>query len=248
MSKIVLLSRHYIEDAVCSSTTRLFLCFLLIAIMGGEFVARLGIIEQEVFRISLQAFSLRLVAVMFIAAQVSASYSEQSRNGQLQVLMATEVSRSQYLAGRAVGLACYAFFLSSAVALSLAFWVFEPALLVWAAGLFLELLVVGLFTLFVVITYQTVAVAMILTAAFYLLARLIEPLTLMAGNPAVGLTGDLLVALRSILPDLGRFNQVDWLVYGVDEGVSSLATGLEGVLFGLLVYCAVHIDFRRRQL
>ena len=248
MPRIIIIAGHFLHDAVVSTLTRVYLLLLLLVMMGGGFVAELALIEQDAFRLGLSAALVRLLAVAVVVVQGSASFSEESSNGQVELTLALDLSRGQYLLGRALGSGGYAVVLVLLALLAVGWWSPWEQLVLWAIGLFMELLVMALFTLFVVVTFSSLATGIILSMAFYLLSRSIEAFVLMTTSVAAGGVGAGLVWISWLIPNFNRYNQSSWLIYADGSPAQLLPIIGEALLVCLLLLLAALVDFHRREI
>lgn len=246
MHRIIIIAGHFLHDAVVSTLTRVYLLLLLLVMLGGGFVAELALIEQDAFRLGLSAALVRLLAVAVVVVQGSAGFSEESSNGQVELTLALDLSRGQYLLGRALGSGGYAVVLVLLALLAVGWWSPWEQLVLWASGLFMELLVMALFTLFVVVTFSSLATGIILSMAFYLLSRSIEAFVLM--TTSAGGVGAGLVWISWLIPNFNRYNQSSWLIYADGSPAQLLPIIGEALLVCLLLLLAALVDFHRREI
>lgn len=218
----------------------------------AAFLGQLALTDSAGTQAALLAALLRLCAAGLVAIAVAASIvREQADQGQ-QLLLALPIPRYAYVAGKLAGAALIA--LAPALlfgALSLRY---APPLacLAWSVGLLCELWIVAAFSLLCALTLGHLLPALAATAAFYLLARAIAALQLVAhsaegasAQQAAALIIDLLAAL---LPHLDRFAPGAMLVYH-DTAIASLGPVLvQTAASVLLIGAATLADFYRKDL
>ncbi|MEM7292227.1 MAG: hypothetical protein AAF420_02370 [Pseudomonadota bacterium] len=109
--------------------------------------------------------------------------------------------------------------------------------LAWATSLWMELAIVTAFAQLVVISTSATVTSILLTLAFYLVARSVAALQAMANGPFFNprstfdnFTVIAVDALSWVMPPLHRFASADWLVTGVTD------VGLALQLLSCLVY------------
>ncbi|MEL0083300.1 MAG: hypothetical protein VW985_09720 [Gammaproteobacteria bacterium] len=246
----ITIAAHLLPDAVFSTVSRVFLLLIVVAVVFAGFMAQLAIIEQEAFRLTLIATLVRLSAVVVVIVQVCASFYDDAGNGQLEQTLSLNLTRGQYLTGRALGGAGYALFLSLLAMIAVGGWSPWPQTAFWALGLYCELLVMALFALFVMVTLSNLAVALLVAAAFYLLSRFIEGFVLMASVASSSAAGinEILLGLSWLVPNFSRYNLSSWLVYG-DVSLTQLGPVVgESLLVAALLLAAALVDFHRREL
>ena len=88
---------------------------------------------------------------------------------------------------------------------------------------------------------------------FYLLARTIDAIRLMARDPLTGtgtIVSDLIArlvdGLAYLLPDLGKFAHSDWLIYQTASGAEiALVLAQTGIYVGLLIAAGLFDLYRK---
>jgi hypothetical protein len=164
------------------------------------------------------------------------------------------LSRSQYWLGKLCGYAAVGLALAAACALPMLLWAAPGNVALWGASLAFELLLLGAATLFFAVTLASVVSAIAATAGFYLLARSIAAIQLLARGPLAEETWTQVVARGAVdavallLPRLDQATRSDWLLYG-----SPAAAEFGAAVGSLLVYTALLaaaglFDFNRRNL
>lgn len=237
--------------------TRLAWLFAVVALLmlgAGLFAGTVAIAESAIVRASIAAAGLRLVCVFLLALFVIASMVRAIDDKQLDLLVAMPLSRVQILAGRALGYAGIAVLLALAAGTAMTALAGGGALLAWTLSLALELLVVAAVALLCVLTFTQVTAAMAAVAAFYVLARSIDALLLMAtsplaqgAGPADDVIAGVLGGIAFLLPPLGRYTAAGWLGYGAPEPAALAMLAVQCAAFVLLVLAAAAFDLHRRS-
>jgi len=147
------------------------LVLLLIAFLGGRFVASLALVNGEVVALAAQADFLRyclvLVLVVALVAQVARDYD----SGQLERMLAMPLARWQYLLSLFSVMTLLSLLLAAAASLPLL--PFESGkALYWGVALFLELMLAGQMALLAILSLERLPQAIPLALGLYLLARL----------------------------------------------------------------------------
>ena len=124
----------------------------------------------------------------------------------------------------------------------------------WGISLACETALVAALALFFGLTLAQFVPAFAATAGFYLLARMIPTIQLIAASPLAEpspLQDAARVSVEAVallLPGLDAATRTEWLVYGV-PGAAAYSSALGGLLvYGVLVIAAGLFDFHRRNL
>lgn len=246
--RLVTIAEHFLYDALVSSVMRFYLLLLVLIVLFSSFAAQLAVIEQDAFRLALSSAMVRLLAVAVVIVQGCASLNEESRNGQLELTVALDVSRSQYIVGRALGAGLFAILLALLAVLALGWWSPGSQLALWGLGLACELVVMATFTLFVAVTFTSLATGVLLSLAFYLLSRFIEAFVLMAGADGGDTSSSVLVWISWLVPNFGRYSQSSWLIYGDAALALLIPVVVESIVICALLLLATLVDFHRREI
>jgi len=234
---------------------RIWLLALALVVVGSaaaEFGAAIAITESAAYRMILYAAAMRPAAVFVIALFVAASVLREIDDKGVEVILSRPVSRADWYLGRFAGYTTAAIGLALLAALPLLLQ--APAHAVaWCFSLALELTIVVSATLAATITLRQIPAALCFIAGFYLLARGMAGLVLIAGGPSVDtglwshrLTAALIDALAYVLPDLDRFTHADWLT-GVLPAPSEFGfIVLQSLIYtGLLLAVGLFDAYRR---
>lgn len=125
----------------------------------------------------------------------------------------------------------------------------------WFISLVLEVLLIGVVSLFFVITLGDVVPALAATAGMYLLSRVVAAIQSISDSPLLGDQNSLQKVARSgvdlvalLLPPLDRATQTVWLLYGPPSPGEFLQITGTLLVYGALVAAAGLFDFHRRNL
>ncbi len=224
----------------------------VVAIAG--FLSRVALTDGAAVQASVCAALLRAGAVFLVAAHVAASFVRESNDKGLELFLARPVSRTAYYLGKLAGYALCAALLAAVFSVPLLVWSPPGAVVLWAISLALETVMVAAAALFFASALGQLVPALAATAGFYLLARAMDAIRVIASGPYAGDgTGDRIArwiadALALVLPRLDDATRAAWLIYGTPPAASYLA-----VLAGLAVYTALLaaaglFDFHRGNL
>ena len=217
--------------------SRLLLLFIIVALGGfalAEFLGALSITEAREIKLAVMASMLRLFAVVVICLVVLSNGLGERKDRLLQIMLSLPMPRYAYLFGKTAGFAILSLLIAVGAGLSLCWYAPLLPLCYWMLSLFCEQLLLGSFSLLCLLTFSGISSSFIAVIAFYLLARSVETLGLLAADPL--LPADSLAqefmesgvqAFALLLPDLHAFTRSDWLLYGaglVEVGAVLLQT------------------------
>lgn len=224
-------------------------------VAASLFVHQIAITESDRLQWTFYAAGVRLAGVLTLALYITSSMLRELNEKGLDMLLALDVPRGAYVAGKLAAFCAIALAMALLAAIPLA--ASRPLFVAaaWGASYACELAIVGAFALFCALSFAHLVPAALLTVGFYLLARSIDALRLMAESallgemtPARSLFELGLEALALLLPALGRFTATEWVAAAhVDGGV--LATiALQSAIYVALLFGACLFDFERREL
>jgi ABC-type transport system involved in multi-copper enzyme maturation permease subunit len=227
---------------------------LLLSLAAAGFLGQVAIIEAAEIRVTVVAALLRAAAAFLTAAFVVMSMVRESNDKVLELMLAQPWPRAAYLFGKLVGFSAAAALLTVLLTLPLA--LIAPAARVFAWGLSLgcELIIVTAMSLFCVITLTHIVPALAAVLGFYVLARSIAALQLIASAAETStLWTDraanwIVHAIALVLPRLDEMTQSAWLV-GTPPTTSTLTSVVAQTgLYTLLLVAAAQFDLHRQNL
>jgi ABC-type transport system involved in multi-copper enzyme maturation permease subunit len=253
-TRLVAIARFSMLEAL---RTRLPLLTVItsVTLLGASFFVReIAITESARFQIAFYAATVRYAMVFVAALYVIASISREFQDKGLELVLALDLARAEYLLGKLLAFVGIAAALSVAVGIPLfALAGAEPATQ-WTISLAIELAVIVAVSLFSVITFNQVMPAASVVVGFYLLARAITAIRLISAHPIVSadalsqrFTNDLVEAIALVIPGLELWTRTSWLV---DEPAQWTALGaivVHGSLFVVVLAAAAVFDFYRKN-
>lgn len=254
MSPPLLLARSALVEARRSALPWLALACLAAALGLAAFLSQVAVTEGRELQAALAAALLRAGAAFLLAAHVAASMVRESNDKVLELALALPLSRRQYYLGKLAGYGACGLLMAAAFAAPLLLFAAPAAVALWGVSLAGELLLVAAASLFFAVTLASVLPAIAATAGFYLLARAIAAIQLLARSPlaeegaaqAVARWAVDMVAL--LLPRLDLATRSEWLLYGL-PGAADYAGALAALLVYTALLCAAGLfDFHRRNL
>ncbi len=232
---------------------RVIVPVLILILATSFFVRELAIIEAARFQSVFLGAVTRLALIFILSLFVIVSVVREFNDKGLEVILALDVTRSDYVLGKFLGYAAIAFVLCALSCLVLA-WSVEPTpLFVWAGFLLLELIMLVAFSLFAATAFSSVVPAASAVLGFYLLARsltaiqLISDGSLVLQNPALKSAVAGFIKFIALFPRLSDFTQSAWLVNGLPSSAVALSLITQGVLFLVVVLAAAVFDLHRKD-
>lgn len=230
----------------------------LILVAGGlaftQFLQQVAITESNQIQAALLAAVLRAGAVFILAGFVVTSMVREISDNVIELILSRPLRRSSYFLGKLAGYAAVALALALIFSLPLALFAPAARVALWGLSLACELLLVTAFALFCVLTLTQVMSALAAVAGFYLLARSIGALQLMAANPlsdtlTIGqqALNFLIDAIAFLLPGLERMTQTAWLIYAAPTAAEIAQLLAQTAVYALLLCGAALFDLQRKN-
>jgi ABC-type transport system involved in multi-copper enzyme maturation permease subunit len=254
VSKVLAIARYTLFEALRNRLLWLVLLLLGALLLAGLFVQELAVTESTRVRAGFLAASTRLALVFVLCLHVAASMVREFNDKGIDLLLSLDLPRSGYYLGKLLGFVGVGLLLAALAALALATTGVSAGLLAWGLSLALELTLIATLTLFCVITFAQVMPAVSAVAAFYLLARSIAAIRLMAGSQLLDpgawstrVASWLVEGLAIVLPDLSRFTPTAWLLTDAVTGAALGYVVLQSLLYSALLALAGLFDLHRRS-
>lgn len=205
-----------------------FFLFILIGLFSiivlSLFVSNLTITETLETKIAVFCAISRFFLVFAISLFSITSMLRESENKGLELLLSHSFPRALYYIGKLCGYAFISLFFCVLVSCFLCIHIQSIDVLFWSFSLWCELLIILSFSLFCLISLNNVTISFSLAMCFYILSRSMEIIYLVSNSPIISGSSIfnqsiiyLLEAIFYLIPDLYRFTQVEWLIYGAVE-------------------------------
>jgi ABC-type transport system involved in multi-copper enzyme maturation permease subunit len=237
---------------------RLFwvVAFAMAAALGLErFLGHVALIEADAIEASVAAAVLRLAAAFIVMVFVITSMVREAADKVTELLLSQPVSRGAYYGSKLAGYVLVAVVVGICFAVPLSFALPGVGLASWAVSLIMELCIVAAASLFCVLSVTQVAPALAAAAGFYLLARSMATLELMAqaaGSPSSPTLADrtlngLVELIALLLPSLDRMASGAWFTQ--PPALAQLgALALQTAVYVALLAAASLFDLYRKNL
>jgi len=248
------IARYTLLEALQTRLFALVACAIGVLLVASLFAQELAIAEGARFQTGIYAAGMRLATVFIAALYVVASMAREFDDKGLELLLALDLPRGRYLIGKLVGYLAIAVLLAAAAALPIALAAPPLAALQWGISLAAELSVVIAFALFCIVSLGHLALAATVVIGFYLLARTLTAVRLMAAHPIAG--ADSLAhqvmqwmtdALALFVPAFDDWTRTAWLVNAPAPSIDIVTLACQGALYVTLLAAASMFDFYRRD-
>jgi ABC-type Na+ efflux pump permease subunit len=172
----------------------------------------------------------------------------------MELILSRPIPRSSYFFGKLAGYAMVALTLALLFSLPLAFFAPAARVALWGLSLACELLIVTAVSLFCVLSLTQVISALAAVTGFYVLARAIGALQVIAANPladSVVLSQQFfnlaVDAIAFLLPGLDRMTQTGWLIYSAPTATEIAGVAAQTVVYLLFLCGAALFDLQRKN-
>ncbi len=254
MRFIVTLIRITLLEALRTRLAWLALGIAALVLGLTQFLNQVAITESREIQIAFAAAALRAAAAFLLASFVITSSIRESNDKIIDLLLSQPVPRSAYFYGKFIGFGLVALALAVLCGLALALFTRGTGLAVWTVSLAGELLVVASIALFCALSIPQAVTAIAATAGFYLLARSVEAMQLIAAAPLVPNTGIADTAIRWIveaiavsMPALDRLARSSWLLDGAPGIAEMVPLAGQIALYVVLIGAASLFDLHRKS-
>lgn len=252
--RIATIGRYTVLEAVRTRLSVLAVVLVCTLLAASFFVREIAITDSARFQTAFYAASVRFGMVFVVALHVITSVSRDFQDKGLDMVLAVDLPRSHYCAGKLAGFLAIAAGAALLAALPL-FALAEPAAVVqWLTSLAFELALVVALSLFCVMTFTSLMPAASFVAAFYLLARAITAIRLISANPIAGddtpsqaVMQILIEGLALLVPPLGSWTRTEWLVNEAARWDALGAIAVHGAIFVAIFSAAAVFDMQRRN-
>lgn len=216
----------------------------------AAFLQQVALIEAREIQATIIAALARACGVFLVATFVVTSVVREFNDKVIDLMLAQPLPRWAYLLGKFAGFFVAAALVALALSLPLLFFAAPARVGMWTLSLACELLLVAAVSLFCVLTLTHVVPALATVFGFYVLARSIAAMQIIAATaPSAALSdriADWLVhGIALLLPRLDLMTQSAWLV---DAAPANLGHALlQTAIYATLIIAAALFDFQRKN-
>jgi ABC-type transport system involved in multi-copper enzyme maturation permease subunit len=254
MIRVILpIARATLLEAARSRMLWLVGILVLLCLGLAGFLQQVAIIEAPQIQGTVLAAVLRASAAFLTAAFVAMSMVREFNDKVFELMLAQPWRRGVYLAGKFVGFSTAAVALALLVSLPLVPFVPLDRLGAWTLSLACELVILAAMSLFCVITLTHIVPALATVLGFYLLARSIAAMQIIAASSETSLAwtdrlaNGIVKVIALILPRFDLMTRSDWLVFaGPALGTLGGIVG-QAAIYTLLLLAAAQFDLHRQN-
>ncbi len=251
---ILPIARYTLLEALRNRLLWLALILVVCGLAFTQFLQQVAITESNQIQAALLAAVLRVGAVFMLASFVVTSMVREFNDKVMELILSRPLPRSSYFFGKLAGYAALALALALISSLPLALFAPAPQAALWGLSLACELLIVTAFSLFCVLSLAQVISALAAVAGFYLLARSVSALQIMAARPLSDIHGVgqqvvnfIVDAIAFVLPGLDRMTQTAWLIYSAPSAGEVTGVLAQSGVYLLLLCAAALFDLQRKN-
>jgi len=272
IGRILTIARFTLLEARRTRLPWLVAALLIGLLLLSTFVQQVAITETHRLQLGFLAAGTRLGTVFVLTLYIANSMAREFNDKGVDLLLSLDLPRAGYYLGKLAGYLGIALAMAlcagatlavpslavsalAAAGLALAPIPLPSDLVLWALSLACELALVATATLFCVITFVQPMPAVSFVAAFYLLARSIAAMRLLAGSQLLDPQGWsarasawVVDAIALLLPDLSRFTATAWLVNGTGDAIALAYVAAQSAVYGALLVLAGLFDLYRKGL
>lgn len=253
MGFVITLARITVLEALRERLLWLAALVVLAGALLAQFLHQVAIAESREIQTAVLAALLRASAAFMVAIAVVSGMARESSDKVTELLLSFPVRRSRYVLGKFLGYAAVAALLALVFSVPLAFYARSVAIVPWAASLFFELLIVSVLGIFCVLTLTRTLPALAALAGFYLLARSMSAIQVIAhaardpGSFADRAIARAVDAVALVLPALDRMTETGWLIQGAPGTGALAALAAQAALYVALIGAAALFDLYRKN-
>ena len=234
------------------------LATLFVVLLSGfilaQFLGEVAVTESVAIQTGFLAAFLRLAIVFVLAVFVISSSVREICDKTVYLLLSLPLHRSVLFFGKFFGHVLISLFAVSMAGMLLALFAPFAHVVPWMIMLWLESVLVIAFSMMCALSFAQVPLATATVLGFYLLARSMNALLLIAHNPLINNESfgqSILVyivdMLGFVLPALDRFSSAEIVMYGTGPDFHMAAMLLQGTVYISLLIAAALFDLYRRN-
>ena len=251
---ILVIAKYTLLEALRNRLLWLALTIACIAFGVSAFIGDVAITEHTQIQMAILSALLRISGVVMLTLIVVTTVLREMQDKSLELLLAMDIPRASYYFGKLLGFAVIGFLLALLFAALLLVYADPVAVLWWSISFCCELLLVTCLGLVMLFTFKQIPAAISAVFLFYVAARSIATVQLLAENPLVPNTDlgqqfikGFVELLSWLLPTLHQFTRSEWLLYGVGN-ISELMLVLgQTLIYAMLLSMVALFDFYRKN-
>jgi hypothetical protein len=255
-SQTIALFRYQLLSLINTKNLIVLISIYLASFLISRFSSELAIINSDVIGLGVLAEFLRYSLVLFLMISVCHQISQDYELGQFNRLLAMPVARWQYVLAEFFVVLAFAFILCFLVFLLLFFTVGLSVAVYWSTAVFLELILVGLFSILAALSLEKLPIALVFSLVVYLFAKLVPLINFIFNQSSMyyqdetgyQLGNIMMQAISFVLPDMSVFAWNNALFEPADFLHLLFVQASSLMVYGAFVILAILIDFYRKEI
>lgn len=246
--------RYTLQEALHNRIVVLLGLLLAATFLLAEFVGSVALTEHAAIQAATSGALLRVGAVLLVALFVVTTLLREQQDRTLDLVLALEAPRGRYVLGKLLAYLVLAMVVAATCALLVALYAPPVPALRWGLSLACELSLVAALGLLLSFSIGQPMAALAALGAFYLLARSMHALLLIAGEPVFARDGiaqvlidGSLQVLAWLLPALHRFTDAGWIAYDTGGWGDLAVVATQTAVYLPLLAAAATFDLYRRD-
>ena len=225
-----------------------------VAFGTAQFLSQVAMIEVAQIQVAIMSALLRVIGVFLLAAFCITSLVREANDKITELFLSQPAARWEYYLGKIAGCAGVAIALAAGFSAPLAIFAPIAQVAVWSASFAGELLIIAAISIFCAVSLTQVTSAFAATAGFYLLARSISAMQVIAATP-IALEPSwtdaalkwIINAIALAMPALDRMTLTDWMLDRPPSATEISGLALQVLIYLLLIGAATLVDLYRRN-
>ena len=252
-NKVAIIAFYTFKEGTRNRLFRLTLAGLLCLLGIAEFTGELAVTETRDVQAALLGSFSRWFLIMTSALFVITSMVREFNDKGTEQILSLPVSKTGYYFGKFSGFICLSLVIAVSISLILTLYTDINWLAVWFVSLVCETAIIISVSMLCMFTFSNITISFMVVIAFYLLSRSMEAIQLLSTSPILdsdSFSQEFMTALVNgiayFLPDLNRFSNSEWLVYGIED--SNLGFNLiQTVIYLAVLIAAGLFDLSRKE-
>ena len=248
------IARITLLEALRSRLVVVALVAIGIVFGATQFLSQVAIIEVAQIQVAIMAALLRVSGVFLLAAFCITSLVREANDKITELFLSQPAARGEYYLGKIAGCAAVAVVLAAGFSIPLTIYSPVAQVAVWGASFICELLIIAAISIFCAISLTQVTAAFAATAGFYLLARSISAMQVIAATP-IALEPNwtdaalkwIINAIALAMPALDRLTLTDWLLGQMPSALEMLGLLGQTLVYLLVIGAATLVDLYRKN-
>jgi hypothetical protein len=255
-SQTIALFRYQLLSLINTKNMIVFCSIYLASFLLSRFSAELAIINSDVIGLAVLAEFLRYSLVLFLMISVCHQISQDYELGQFNRLLAMPIARWQYVLAEFFVVLVFALAMNLVVFLLLFFTADGAIAVYWSTAVFLELILVGLFSILAALSLEKLPIALVFSFVVYLFSKLVPLINYIFNKSSLyyqdetgfQLGNMMMKGISFVLPDMSVFAQNNALFESSDFLHLLFTQTSSLMVYGLFIFLVILVDFYRKEI